>query len=151
MLVGDRGGRTITAGEVRDLAATYHSRLSSGQSATVSRPRVPRRRWIVAAALAFAVAVGGVAWRTERNAKVRWAQHQALPEIIKLAGADQFDNAYRLAQQAQPYIPDDPFLAEQLRMIPASGHRHGSARCGGVLSSVRPPQRTLAAAWYKPD
>ena len=65
----------------------------------------------------FALAVGGVAWRMERNAKIRWAQHQALPEIIKLAGADKFDNAYRLAQQAQPYIPDDPLLAEQLRMI----------------------------------
>ncbi len=117
MLVRDRDGRTITAGEVRDLAATCHSRLSSGQSAAVARPRVPRRRWIVAAVLAFAAVVGGVAWRMERNAKTRWAQHQALPEIIKLAGADQFDNAYRLAQQAQPYIPDDPLLAEQLRTI----------------------------------
>ena len=78
---------------------------------------MPRRRWIVAAVLAFAVAVGGVAWRMERNAKIRWAQHQALPEIIKLAGADQFDDAYRLAQQAQPYIADDPLLAEQLRAI----------------------------------
>ena len=61
--------------------------------------------------------MGGVAWRMERNAKIRWAQHQALPEIIKLAGADQFDDAYRLAQQAQPYIADDPLLAEQLRAI----------------------------------
>ena len=117
MLVRERAGRTMTAGEVRDLAAACHARLSSGQSAAVARPRVPRRRWIVAAVLAFAVAVGGVAWRMERNAKIRWAQHQALPEIIKLAGADQFDEAYRLAQQAQPYIADDPLLAEQLRAI----------------------------------
>ena len=116
-LVRDRGGRTITAGEVRDRAATCHARLSSGQSAAVARPRVPRRRWIVAAVLAFTVAVGGFAWRMEQNAKIRWAQHQALPEIIKLAGADQFDDAYRLAQQAQPYIADDPLLAEQLRAI----------------------------------
>jgi hypothetical protein len=116
-LVRDRGGRTITAGELRDLAATYHTRLSSGQSAAVARPRVPRRRWIVAAIVAFAVAVGGVAWRMDRNAKIRWARHQALPEIIKLAGADQFDDAYRLAQQAQRYLADDPLLAEQLRAI----------------------------------
>ncbi|MEO6235674.1 MAG: protein kinase [Vicinamibacterales bacterium] len=117
MLVRDRGGRTMTAGEVRDLAAACHARLSSGQSAAVARPRVPRSKWIVAAVLAFAVAVGGVAWRMERNAKIRWAQHEALPDIIKLAGADQFDNAYHLAQQAQPYIADDPLLAEQLRAI----------------------------------
>jgi formylglycine-generating enzyme required for sulfatase activity len=54
------------------------------------------------------------AWTETRRSG---AQHQALPEIIKLAGADQFDDAYRLAQQAQPYIPDDPLLAEQLRAI----------------------------------
>jgi serine/threonine protein kinase len=66
-LVRDRGGRTITAGELRDLAATYHTRLSSGQSAAVARPRVPRRRWFVAAIVAFAVAVGGVAWRMDRK------------------------------------------------------------------------------------
>jgi eukaryotic-like serine/threonine-protein kinase len=116
-LVRDRERRTITAAGVRDLAATCHARLSSGQSAAIARRRVPRRRWIVAAVLTVAVVVGGVAWRMERNAKVRWAQHQALPEIIKLAGADQFDDAYRLAQQAQPYIADDPLLAEQLRAI----------------------------------
>jgi formylglycine-generating enzyme required for sulfatase activity/tRNA A-37 threonylcarbamoyl transferase component Bud32 len=116
-LVRDRDRRTLNAGEVRDLAAGCHARLSSGQSAAVARSRVPRRKWIVAAVLACAVAAGGVAWRMERNAKVRWAQHQALPEIIKLAGADQFDDAYRLAQQAQPYIADDPLLAEQLRAI----------------------------------
>ena len=117
MLVRDRGGRTITAGEVRDLAADVSRTVVVRTIGRCRAPRVPRRRWIVAAVLAFAVAVGGVAWRMERNAKIRWAQHQALPEIIKLAGADQFDDAYRLAQQAQPYIADDPLLAEQLRMI----------------------------------
>ena len=116
-LVRDRSRRTITAGEVRDRAAACHARLSSGQSAAVARPRVPRRGWIVAAVLGVAVAAGGVAWRMERNAKTRWAQHQALPQIIRLAGADQFDDAYRLAQQARPYIADDPLLAEQLRAI----------------------------------
>ena len=127
MLVRDRGGRTMTAREVRDLAAACHARLSSGQSAVVARPRVPRRRWVVATVLACALAVGGAAWRMERNAKVRWAQHQALPEIIKLAGADQFDDAYRLAQQAQPYIADDPLLAEQL----------GRSPVGRLLSRIR--------------
>jgi formylglycine-generating enzyme required for sulfatase activity/tRNA A-37 threonylcarbamoyl transferase component Bud32 len=117
VLVRDRAGRTITAGEVRDRAAACYARLSSGQSAAVARPRVSRRRWIIAAVLACAVALAGIAWRMDRNAKIRWAQHQALPEIIKLAGADQFDAAYRLTQQAQPYIADDPLLAEQLRAI----------------------------------
>jgi formylglycine-generating enzyme required for sulfatase activity/dienelactone hydrolase len=116
MLVRDRDRRTITAAAVREIAATCHSRLS-GQSAAFVRPRAPRRRWIVTGLLACAIALGGTAWRMQRNAKIRWAQHQALPDIIRLAGADQFDDAYRLAQEAQPYIPDDPLLAEQLRTI----------------------------------
>ena len=116
-LVRECERRTVTAAVVRDLAAACHARLSSGGSVAVARTRAPRRRWIAAAGLAFAVAVSGVAWRMERNAKIRWAQHQALPEVIKLSGADQFDEAYGLAQQAQRYIPDDPLLAEQLRTI----------------------------------
>jgi serine/threonine protein kinase/formylglycine-generating enzyme required for sulfatase activity len=116
-LVRDRDQRTITAAGIRDLAATCHARLSSGPFAAVASPRVPRRRWVVATVLACAVAGGGFTWRIERNAKFRWAQHEALPEIIKLAGADRFDDAYRLAQRAQPYIADDPLLAEQLRAI----------------------------------
>ena len=57
----------------------------------------------------------GVAWWAQRNSKVRWARQEALPEIIRLAGADKFDEAYRLALQAQPFIPDDRFLAEQMQ------------------------------------
>jgi len=58
-----------------------------------------------------------MAWSARRNAKVRWARHDALPEIVRLADADRFDDAYRLAQRVQPLIPDDPLLAEQMRGI----------------------------------
>ena len=72
---------------------------------------------LAAAAAALAVVASGIAWWAQHNAKVRWARQEALPEIIRLAGADKFDAAYTLAQQAQLYIPDDPLLAEQIRGI----------------------------------
>ena len=116
-LVRDRDRRTITAADVRDLAAACHARLSSGAQPPVARPRTSRRTQVAAAVVALAVVASGVAWWAQRNAKVRWARQEALPEIIRLAEADKFDDAYPLAQQAQPYIPDDPLLAEQIRAI----------------------------------
>ncbi len=117
-LVRERDRRTITASGVRDLASSCHARLaSSGQQPAIARPRASRRMRVAAAVVAIAVAASGIAWWTQRNAKVRWARQVALPEIIRLAGDDKFDEAYKLAQQAQPYLPDDRLLAEQMRAI----------------------------------
>ncbi|MDP2321955.1 MAG: protein kinase [Acidobacteriota bacterium] len=118
-MVRDRQARTITAAEVRDLAASCHARLTSGVAAVVPRA-ASRRVWIPAAVIAVvAVAIAGT-WWNQRNAKVRWAREQALPEIIRLSGADQFDAAFRLAEEARQYIPDDPLLAEQVRAVTRS-------------------------------
>ena len=116
-MVRDRSARTITAGEVRDVAASCHARLSSGAAPAARRPAIARRVWIAAAVIAVVVLGGAVAWWTQRNAKVRWAREQALPEIIRLAGTDQFDEAFRLAEEARRYIPDDTLLAEQIRAV----------------------------------
>ena len=115
-MVRNRDRRTITAADVRDLASACHAQLSSGAQ-PVERSRPSRRVQLAAAAIALAVVASGIAWWAQRNSKVRWARQEALPEIIRLAGADKFDAAYTLAQQAQPYIPDDPLLAEQIRGI----------------------------------
>jgi eukaryotic-like serine/threonine-protein kinase len=116
-MVRDRDRRTITAADVRDLASACYAQLSSGALPPVARSRASRRVQLAAAAVALAVVASGIAWWAQRNAKVRWARQEALPEIIRLAGADKFDAAYTLAQQAQPYIPDDSLLAEQMRGI----------------------------------
>ena len=56
-LVRDRERRTITASDVRDLAAACHARLSSsGQQPAVARPRTSRRTRVAAAVVALAVA-----------------------------------------------------------------------------------------------
>ena len=94
-LVRDRERRTITAADVRDLASACHARLaSSGQQPAIARPRTSRRTRVAAAVVALAVASSGIAWWAQRNAKVRWARQEALPEIVRLAGADKFDDAY---------------------------------------------------------
>jgi hypothetical protein len=116
-MVRHRDRRTITAAEVRDLASACYAQLSSGGLPPVAPSRTLRRGRLAAAAVALAVVASGIAWWAQRNAKVRWARQEALPEIIRLADADKFDAAYTLAQQAQPYIPDDPLLAEQMRGI----------------------------------
>ena len=86
-LVRDRERRTITAANVRDLASACHARLaSSGQQSAIARPRTSRRTRVTAAIVAVLVAASGIAWWAQRNAKVRWARQQALPEIVRLAG-----------------------------------------------------------------
>ena len=116
-MVRDRNARTITAADIRDLAASCQARLSSGAAPAARRPSASRRMWIAAAVIAAVVLAGAVAWWAQRNAKVRWARTQALPEIIRLADRESFDEAFRLAEAARQYIPDDPLLAEQLRAV----------------------------------
>ena len=116
-MVRHRDRRTITAADVRDLASACHAQLSSGALPPVARSRTLRRVQLAAAAIALAVVASGIAWWVQRNSRVSWARQEALPEIVRLADADKFDAAYTLAQQAQPYIPDDPLLAEQIRAI----------------------------------
>jgi eukaryotic-like serine/threonine-protein kinase len=140
-LVRNRERRTITAADVRDLASTCHARLTSGPQPAAARPRMSPRQ-LVAAVIALAVLASGVGWWTQRNAKVRWARQEALPDIISLAGADKFDEAYTLAQQAQPFIPEDPLLAEQIRAI----SRRAAIDSHPIGADVfyRPYQRSVA-------
>ena len=116
-MVRDRGTRTITAADVRDLAASCHARLSSGVAPTPRRSARSKRVWIAVAVFAAAALAVAVAWWAQWNSKVRWARERALPEIIKLAESDQYDEAFRLAAEARRYIPNDTLLAEQIRSV----------------------------------
>jgi serine/threonine protein kinase/dienelactone hydrolase len=53
-------------------------------------------------------------WFFNRQAKIRWAKQEALPEIERLSETSFRDStdAYRLAEKAEKYIPNDPKLAE---------------------------------------
>ena len=118
-MVRERNARTITASEVpASRGGVPGPALVRYGARRPAAPRRSSRRALVAAVVLTAVALAGTgAWWIQRNAKARWAREQALPQIVQLAGADRFDEAYRLAQRAAAYLPNDPLLAEQLRAI----------------------------------
>jgi eukaryotic-like serine/threonine-protein kinase len=69
----------------------------------------------------FAVVVGIAllaVWFFNRQAKIRWAREEALPEIERLISENDVQRnlgpPYKLAEAAEQYIPDDPKLNELL-------------------------------------
>jgi len=80
--------------------------------ALVRQARKPR---VAVPALISLLAIGFLSfWFLSRQAKIRWAREQALPEIERLVaeGWRDSNDAYRLAETAEQYIPHDPKLAE---------------------------------------
>jgi len=75
-------------------------------------PRSPKVKWLVAAVsilgLALAVGAGAIVLR---DARVRHARNELLPQIVRLVEARDYPAAFRLADQARRYIPDDAVLA----------------------------------------
>jgi serine/threonine protein kinase/dienelactone hydrolase len=53
-------------------------------------------------------------WFFNRQAKIRWAREEVLPEIERLVEENwrDFTEPYELAEEAEKYIPNDPKLAE---------------------------------------
>jgi len=76
------------------------------------RMRKPR---IAVPAVSMVLVVCLVAvWFFNRQANIRWAREEILPEVERLVEEDwrDFTKPYRLAEQAEKYIPNDPKLAE---------------------------------------
>ena len=53
-------------------------------------------------------------WHTSR---LEWAKGEALPRIVKLVQAEDYQAAFPLAQQARKIIPDDPTIVELWPLI----------------------------------
>ncbi|MEE9152151.1 MAG: SUMF1/EgtB/PvdO family nonheme iron enzyme, partial [Thermoplasmata archaeon] len=68
---------------------------------------------IPAVSMVFAISLVAV-WFFNRQANIRWARQEALPEIKQLIEENwrDFTDPYRLAEEAEKYIPRDPKLAE---------------------------------------
>jgi serine/threonine protein kinase/dienelactone hydrolase len=47
-----------------------------------------------------------------RQAKIRWAKYQAIPEIERLAEQEEYTAAFKMALDAERYIPGDQRIAE---------------------------------------
>ena len=79
--------------------------------------REARRPRVAIPALILLLALGLLShWYLGRQAKIRWAREQALPEIERLIGESDLwrdlTPAYGLAEKAEAYIPHDSKLAE---------------------------------------
>ncbi len=84
----------------------------SGPVTTLPIAQVIRKpRVILSGLLAIAVLAVLVTGLVLRNARIRWAREQALPEIARLIEQRKFVAALRLARQIEQFVPDDPLLA----------------------------------------
>ena len=92
--------------------ATQPVPSKSGRRVLRLRTAIP----IVIIALALSLAA---AWFFNRQAKVRWAREQALPQIERMVADSWRDStqAYKLAEEAEKYIPNDPKLTNLFSKI----------------------------------
>jgi predicted esterase len=83
----------------------------------VVRPRWWRRPAVRVAAPVLLVALASGGWLAAGRLKVRWAEKEALPEITRLSEKGDIFDAYRLAREAEGYIPANASLKERLNRI----------------------------------
>ncbi len=117
-----REKRYQSAAAVLEDLKTYHATLSASQEAGEPALRVvgrQLRRPIVAASTVALVLLilAGATVGLRRYAHVRWARDVALPEIVRLADKGEIGAAFRLARQAERYIPGDPLLRKQVQAM----------------------------------
>jgi predicted Ser/Thr protein kinase len=97
----EREARYPSASELlRDLERVG-DRVKAGQGPW-RRPRV-----VIPAGLALVAALSVASWLWVRSSRERWARLVALPEVARLNAEDKNVAAYRLAQQALPYLAGD--------------------------------------------
>ena len=103
-----REARYQSAAELRQDLERVKLELST-QSLPAFRPRAAlRNRRAVALSLAALLALAAfIGWRVYANGRVRWAREQALPQIETLNEQGRFIDAWRLAERAEAYIPND--------------------------------------------
>jgi formylglycine-generating enzyme required for sulfatase activity len=99
------------ARELRSLREHLSEATVSGAAVAASPWTLPQRRTVVGAALLVVLAALG-AWMLVQRGRVRWARETALPEITRLAQAERYVDAMRLARRVATDIPSDPVLAK---------------------------------------
>jgi eukaryotic-like serine/threonine-protein kinase len=78
----------------------------------VRRPRI----WLPVLTAMIFLAAGSI-WQMKRNREVRWAREIAVPEIARLADADEDGKAFSLALRAGKSIPNDAALSKLLTRV----------------------------------
>ena len=112
--------RYSSAAEMLKDLKKFRDKLRAAEGGVFNLPsflRLIRKPHIVvpAALVIIAVCLTAILF-SNRQAKIRWAKEQAIPEINRLIekGLENYTDAYKLADKAEKYIPNDPRLAELL-------------------------------------
>lgn len=76
--------------------------------------RIRQPRIAIPVVLAMAIITTAAVWFFNRQARIRWAKQTAIPEIERLIETNwkDFTDAYKLAVQAEKYLPNDTRLSE---------------------------------------
>ncbi len=75
--------------------------------------RLIRRPIVAIPGIVIIVAIAIVAvWLFNQKTKIRWAESQAISDIIRLIDTDEFIDAYFIANKAEKYIPNNRKLVE---------------------------------------
>jgi formylglycine-generating enzyme required for sulfatase activity/dienelactone hydrolase len=129
-----------------ELDRWFHDKLREGASnggrVKNGRPALPTLpRWniglIAGLAVLAAAAVATSAWLLDRQAKVRWANDVALPEIERLLLISENEKVFDLALKAQKVIPGSHQLA---RLMPQAA--------GTLTVKTTPPGAEISIAPY---
>ena len=115
MLAKQADGRYQSSRELLADLKVLQQRIVSGHSPAVAVLQSLRKPQVAIPALLLLLALAvGAGWWIHRSARVRWAKQEALPEIERLVEGSWRDltEAYKLAEQAEEHIPNDPKLSE---------------------------------------
>ena len=117
-----RDKRFWSAAEFLQAARACQAELTRPAAAASIDPlKALRKPRVAIPAVALLIAlVAGALWAWSRTADARWAREEAIPEIARLAEAEDYVAAYALAEEAERYIPDDPVLSDLWPTISAS-------------------------------
>lgn len=113
--------RHASASELLKELKNYRDSLKAGKMGAYSfrsflglirKPIVAVPATVIIAAIAIVLV-----WVFNRQAKIRWAKNQAVPEIKRFLDDQHFAAAFRLVEKAEKFIPQDPLLLELLPEI----------------------------------
>jgi len=112
----ERNSRYASAAELAADLRKYQESVRSEAAGIFSVRSLLRRlrkpQVAIPAALALIAIVALAFWFFNRQAKIRWATNEALPEINRLAFEGDYSGAWGLASRAEEYISNDPALVK---------------------------------------
>jgi formylglycine-generating enzyme required for sulfatase activity/dienelactone hydrolase/predicted Ser/Thr protein kinase len=95
---------------LEDLRGLEQERTASVSVAAPVMQSIRRRQFFIPALIVLVALTAGTGWMVRRNARVRWAREETLPQMARLVEEGKYFAAFRLANQVETILPGDPVL-----------------------------------------